>query len=138
MGFLTGKNILIVGLASNRSIAWGVAQAMQRQGANLAFTYQNDKLKGRVEKMAEELGSSIIAPLDVSNDDEINAVFSELEKHWDGLDGIVHSVAFAPREALEGRYIDSVTREAHAMAHDISAYSFAALAKAGYPMMKDR
>lgn len=138
MGFLQGKRILIVGLASNRSIAWGIAQAMHREGADLAFTYQNEKLKGRVEKMAAQCDSTITTECDVSSDDQIDNVFDTLAQHWDGLDGIVHSVAFAPREALEGSYIDSVTRENFRIAHDISAYSFAALAKAGKPMMEGR
>ncbi|HSH30906.1 MAG TPA: enoyl-ACP reductase [Thiohalobacter sp.] len=138
MGFLAGKRALIVGLASNRSIAWGIAQAMQREGAELALTYQNDKLQGRVEKMAGELGARITLPLDVSSDEQIDNVFTELGKHWDGLDILVHSVAFAPREALEGAYVDSVTRENFAAAHDISSYSFAALAKAARPLMSGR
>lgn len=138
MGFLSGKRALIVGLASNRSIAWGIAQAMHREGAELAFSYQNDKLKPRVEKMATELGSSITLPCDVSNDSEIEALFTGLQQHWDGLDIIVHSVAFAPGEALEGRFIDGVTRDNFRIAHDISSYSFTALAKAGYPLLKGR
>jgi len=138
MGFLRGKRILIVGLASNRSIAWGIARAMNREGAELAFTYQNEKLKGRVEKLAAECGSSITTECDVSRDDQIDAVFDHLATQWDGLDSIVHSVAFAPREALEGSYVDSVTRESFAIAHDISSYSFAALAKAGRKMMAGR
>ena len=138
MGFLAGKRALIVGLASNRSIAWGIARAMQREGAELAFTYQNEKLKPRVEKMAGELGSDIVLPCDVASDPQIEAVFEGLAGHWDGLDIIVHSVAYAPREALEGSYIDGVTRENFAVAHDISSYSFAALAKAGRAMMQGR
>ena len=138
MGFLAGKRALIVGLASNRSIAWGIARAMQREGAELAFTYQNEKLKPRVEKMAGELGSDIVLPCDVASDPQIEAVFEGLAGHWDGLDIIVHSVAYAPREALEGSYIDGVTRENFAIAHDISSYSFAALAKAGCAMMQGR
>lgn len=138
MGFLAGKRALIVGLASNRSIAWGIARAMRREGAELAFTYQNDKLKARVEKMAAECDSSLCLPCDVSSDAQIDAVFTGLKSHWDGLDIIVHSVAFAPKEALQGSYIDGVTRENFALAHDISAYSFAALAKAGRDMMAGR
>lgn len=138
MGFLTNKRALIVGIASDRSIAYGIAAAMHREGAELAFTYQTDKLKPRVEKFAAEFGSSIVLPLDVANDGEIDNVFAELGKHWDGLDIIVHSVAFAPREELEGSYVDNVTRAGFAMAQDISAYSFVALAKAGRPMMKGR
>lgn len=138
MGFMQGKRVLIVGLASNRSIAWGIAQAMHREGAELAFSYQNEKLKGRVEEMAAELGSSITMELDVANDAHIDNVFVELAKHWDGLDCIVHSVAFAPREALDGDYVDATTRENFAIAHDISSYSFTALAKAGRKMMAGR
>lgn len=138
MGFLANKKILVVGIASDRSIAWGTAEAMYREGAQLAFTYQNDKLKKRVEAAAAEMGSDIVLPLDVGDDAQIQGVFEELGKHWDGLDGIVHSVAFAPRDHLEGGYLDNLTREGFAMAHDISAYSFAALAKAGRPMMQGR
>ena len=138
MGFLQGKRALIVGLASNRSIAWGIAKAMKEQGAELAFTYQTEKLKGRVEKMAGELGSDIVLPLDVAHDDQIEAVFNELGKSWDGLDSIIHSVAFAPKEELEGAYLDSVTRAGFNMAHEISSYSFTALAKAGRSMMAGR
>lgn len=138
MGFMQGKRVLIVGLASNRSIAWGIAQAMHREGAELAFTYQNDKLKSRVEEMAAECGSNIVVECDVSYDDHIQNVFVELGKQWDGLDSIVHSVAFAPREALDGDYVEATTRDNFRVAHDISSYSFTALAKAGRPMMKGR
>ena len=136
MGFLSGKRALIAGLASKRSIAWGIAEAMHREGAELAFTYQNDKLRERVEKMAAELGSDICMPLDVSRDSDIDAAFSSLRKSWDKLDIIVHSVGFAPRECLAGTYIESVTREGFQIAHDISAYSFVALAKAGLDMLR--
>lgn len=138
MGFLNGKRALIVGVASNRSIAWGIAQAMRREGAELAFTYQGEKLKSRVEEMATECGSSLYFPCDVGDDAQIDTLMTGLGKHWDGLDILVHSVAFAPREQLEGRFVDSVTREGFRMAHDISAYSFVALAKAAYPLMKGR
>jgi enoyl-[acyl-carrier protein] reductase I len=138
MGLLQDKRILITGVASTRSIAWGTALAMHREGAQLAFTYQTEKLKGRVEKMAAELGSEIVLPLDVASDQEIESLFQALSKVWDGLDGIVHSIGFAPREELEGSYIDAVTREGFAIAHDISSYSFAALAKAGRTMMQGR
>jgi enoyl-[acyl-carrier protein] reductase I len=138
MGFLQGKRALIVGLASNRSIAWGIAQAMHREGAELAFTYQNEKLEDRVAKMAAELDSEIIVPCDVSSDDEIATVFDKLDNYWDGLDIIVHSVAFAPRNELEGDYLDSVTRDGFRTAHEISSFSFAALAKAGRNMMEGR
>jgi enoyl-[acyl-carrier protein] reductase I len=138
MGFLTGKRALIVGLASNRSIAWGIAQAMHREGAELAFSYQTEKLRPRVEKMAAECGSAITMPCDVGSDAQIDAVFETLQQHWDGLDIIVHSVAYAPQEALTGTYLDSVTRENFLSAHDISSYSFAALAKGGKSLMQGR
>jgi len=138
MGFLQDKRILIVGVASDRSIASGVADAMAREGAQLAFTYQTDKLKKRVNNIAERCNSNIVLPLDVSSDDQITDVFKELGKEWDGLDGIIHSVGFAPREQLEGSYVDAVTREGFAIAHDISSYSFAALAKGGKEMMEGR
>ena len=138
MGFLEGKRALIVGVASPRSIAWGIAEAMHEQGAELAYTYQNEKLKTRVEKIAGITDSNIVIPCDVASDDEIENVFTELAKHWDGFDILVHSVGFAPREQLEGDYLDAVTREGFQIAHDISSYSFAALAKAGLPMMEGR
>jgi enoyl-[acyl-carrier protein] reductase I len=138
MGFLRDKRVLIVGVASNRSIAWGTAQAMAREGAQLAFTYQSDKLQKRVEDLAAELGSNLVLPCDVASDAQIEAVFQTLGQQWDGLDCIVHSVAFAPRDQLEGSYIDAVTREGFATAHDISSYSFAALAKAGRTLMQGR
>jgi enoyl-[acyl-carrier protein] reductase I len=138
MGFLTGKRALIVGLLSNRSIAYGIAQAMKREGAELAFTYQIEKFQDRVTKLAAEFGSDIVLPCDVSDDAQIDALFQDLGKRWDGLDIIVHSVAFVPRAALDGDYLDCVTRENFRIAHDVSSYSFAALAKAGLPMMLGR
>jgi enoyl-[acyl-carrier protein] reductase I len=138
MGFLSGKRVLIAGVASNRSIAWGIAQAMHREGAELAFTYPNDKMKPRVDKLAAELGSTIVLPCDVSTDEEITNLFSELGETWDGLDVLVHSIAFAPREELEGLYLDAVTREGFNIAHEISSYSFAAMAKAAIPLMEGR
>jgi len=138
MGFLAGKRALIVGIASPRSIAWGIAEAMHDQGAELAFTYQNDKLLERVAKIAGQTGSDIVIPCDVVSDEAINQVFTELKKHWDRYDILVHSVGFAPREQLEGDYMDVITREGFRVAHDISSYSFAALAKAGLPMMEGR
>lgn len=138
MGILSGKKFLIVGLASNRSIAWGCAQAMHKQGAELAFTYQTEKLKSRVEDMAAELGSKIVMPLDVTNDEQMTDVFAELNNQWDGLDGFLHGVAFAPKEALEGDFIDNLTREAFALSHDISAYSYIAMAKHARPLMQGR
>ncbi|MEL7448870.1 MAG: enoyl-ACP reductase [Pseudomonadota bacterium] len=137
MGFLTGRRALIVGLASQRSIAWGIAQAMHREGAELAFTYQNEKLRGRVETMAGELGSSICLPLDVASDEQIDACFEALGEQWDSLDGLIHSVGFAPRDQLTGGFVDSTTREGFQIAHDISAYSFVALAKAARPMLTE-
>jgi enoyl-[acyl-carrier protein] reductase I len=138
MGFLAGKRALIVGVASERSIAWGVARAMHREGAQLAYTYQSDKLRARVEKFASQTDSDIVLPCDVGSDEQIDSVFSELDNFWDGLDIIVHSVAFAPREELEGLFLDSVTREGFRTAHEISSYSFAALARAGRTMMQGR
>ena len=138
MGFLAGKRALIVGLASNRSIAWGIAQAFAREGAELAFTYQTDKLKPRVEDMAARLGSDIVCPLDVAEDEQIDSAFEHIGDRWDGLDIIVHSVGFAPRDQLSGRYVDVVNREGYRIAHEISAYSFAALARAGRPLMAGR
>ncbi len=138
MGFLAGKKILITGLISNRSIAYGIAGACRREGAELAFTYQGDRARDRVVEFAKEFGSGIALPCDVSSDDEIAAVFSELSKKWDGLDGLVHSIAFAPKQALAGSYLEAVTRENFRIAHDISSYSFAALAKAALPMMEGR
>jgi len=138
MGFMAGKRALIVGLASKRSIAWGISQAMAREGAELAFTYQTDKLKPRVEKMAAEVGSSLIFPMDVAYDEQIDAAFAGVGDAWDGLDIVVHSVGYAPREELAGGFVDSTTREGFRIAHDISAYSFVALAKAAKPLLKGR
>jgi len=138
MGFLAGKRALIVGLASNRSIAWGIARAFHREGAELACTYQNERLRPRVEKMAAELGSNLTCPLDVAEDEQIEATFDYLGDHWDGLDIIIHCVGFAPRDQIAGRYVDVVSREGYRVAHEISAYSFAALARAGRPMMEGR
>lgn len=136
MGFLTGKKALIVGVASNRSIAYGIAKAMHREGAKLAFSYPNDKLKPRVEKFAAEFDSDIVLPCDVAIDDDITGLFDELNKTWDSLDALVHSVAFAPREALDGDYLKNLDREAFHIAHDISSYSLSAMAKAARPMMQ--
>ncbi|MGN6153841.1 MAG: enoyl-ACP reductase FabI [Lysobacteraceae bacterium] len=138
MGFLQGKRALITGIASERSIATGIAEAMHREGAELAFTYQNDKLKSRVESAAAEYGSNIVLPLDVADDAQIAACFEALGRHWDGFDILIHAIAFAPREAISGQYLDGLTRENFAMAHDISSYSLAAMAKAARPMMTGR
>ncbi len=137
MGFMNGKRALITGVASTRSIAYGIAEAMHREGAELAFTYQGDKLKPRVEEFANTLGSKIVLPCDVAEDSQIEAMYGELRKHWDQFDVLVHSIGFAPRELLQGGYLDSVTREGFKIAHDISAYSFAALAKAALPMLRE-
>ncbi|QOW23940.1 enoyl-ACP reductase [Lysobacter sp. H23M47] len=138
MGFLQGKRALITGIASDRSIASGIAEAMHREGAELAFTYLNDKLKPRVEKAAAALGSDIVLPLDVSSDAQIADCFDQLGKHWDGFDILVHAIAFAPREAIEGEFLDGLTRENWAVAHDVSAYSLAAISKAARPLMAGR
>ena len=137
MGFLSGKKVLIVGIASNRSIAYGIAQAMHREGAELAFSYANDKLQPRVEKFAAEFDSDIVLPCDVADDDEITSLFEQLGTHWGKLDVLVHSVAFAPREALAGDYLENLDREGFRIAHDISSYSLAAMAKAARPMMQN-
>jgi len=138
MGFLAGKRAVIIGLASNRSIAYGIASAMHREGAELAFGYQTEKLEARVTKMAGALGSDIVLPLDVGEDSQIDAFFDGIGSRWDGFDILVHSVAFAPADQLDGRYVDAVNREGFRIAHDISSYSLAALAKKAEPAMKDR
>jgi len=135
MGFLSGKKALVIGVASKRSIAWGIAEAMRREGAELAFTYQNDRLKDRVTDLAAECDSNLVFPCDVEQDEQITAVFDDLKQQWNSLDALIHAVAFAPREQLEGDYLESVTRDGFRIAHDISSYSFAALAKAARPML---
>lgn len=139
MGLLDNKHALIVGLASDRSIAYGIAEAMHREGATLAFAYQGEKLKERVTKMAKnDFKSDLVFPCDVSSDDEIGNLFKELGKHWDSLDILVHSVAYAPADQLQGDFLENVNREGFRIAHDISSYSLAALAKAAFPLMKGR
>lgn len=140
MGFLAGKRVLIVGVASKLSIASGIAAAMHREGAELAFTYQNEKLKGRVEEFATDWGSSadLCFPCDVANDAEIDAVFAALSTHWSHLDAIVHSVGYAPGDQLDGDFTAVTTRDGFRIAHDISAYSLVALAKAGRNLMQGR
>ena len=138
MGILSGKKILITGIASERSIAAGIADAMHEQGAELAFTYMNDKLKSRVEKVAARCGSDIILPLDVASDEQIKDCFAELGKKWEKFDGFVHAIAFAPAGQLGGDYLDAVTREGFQVAHDISSYSFAAMAKEARPMLNPK
>ena len=138
MGFLHGKRALITGVLNQRSIAYGIASAMHREGAQLAFTYVNDKLKSRVDEAAASFGSSLVLPCDVGSDEQITQLFTDLGKHWDGLDIVVHSIGFAPGEALSGEFLDGLTRENFKIAHDISVYSFPALAKAARPLMKGR
>ncbi len=138
MGFLSEKRILITGLLSNRSIAYGVAKACHREGAALAFTYQNERFKDRVTGMAADFGSTLVFPCDVASDEEIAKLFADLGSAWDGLDGLVHSIAYAPREAIEGDFLEGISREAFRTAHEVSSYSFAALAKAALPMMQGR
>jgi enoyl-[acyl-carrier protein] reductase I len=138
MGFLDGKRILVTGLISNRSIAWGIARAAKREGAELAFTYQNERFKDRVTEMARELGSDTVFACDVASDDEIAALQSGLAARWDRMDGLVHAIAYAPREAIAGDFLDGMSREAFRIAHDVSAYSFPALAKAFAPLMEGR
>ncbi|MBI4193769.1 MAG: SDR family oxidoreductase [Betaproteobacteria bacterium] len=138
MGFLQDKKILVTGLLSNRSIAYGIARAANREGASLAFTYQNGDLRERAARLTREFGSVPLLRCDVSSDEDIGALFERLGKEWGGLDGIVHSIAYAPREALKGELLEGLTREAFRIAHDVSAYSFAALAKAGLPLMEGR
>jgi enoyl-[acyl-carrier protein] reductase I len=136
--FLAGKKILITGVLSNRSIAYGVAKACEREGATLAFTYVNEELKDRVARIAAEFGSVPVLPCDVARDDDIDALFASLAREWGGLDGLLHSIAFAPRESLAGDFLEGMSRSAFATAHDISSYSFAALAKGARGLMRGR
>jgi enoyl-[acyl-carrier protein] reductase I len=138
MGFLADKKVLITGMLSNRSIAYGIAKAMKREGASLAFTYQGDGVKDRVLALAAEFGSDLIFACDVTSDEQIDQLYADLGKRWEGLDGLVHSIAFAPREALSGDFLDALTRDAFRTAHDISSYSFSALAKGARALMQGR
>ncbi len=138
MGFLANKRILITGMLSSRSIAYGIAQAMRREGAELAFTYQGERILERVRALALEFDSELLFPCDVASDAEINQLFADLGQHWDKFDGFVHAIAYAPRESLAGEFLDGFSREAFHMAHDISAYSFPAMAKAALPMLEGR
>ncbi len=138
MGFLAGKNVLVTGLLSNRSIAYGIAKAAQREGARLAFTYAGDGIKERVEKLAQEFDCDIVLPCDVASDEQIAQLFAQLGKRWSDLHALVHSIAFAPREALAGDYVEGISRESFRIAHDISAYSLGALAQAALPLMTGR
>ena len=138
MGFLAGKRALIVGVATDRSIAWGIAQAMHREGAELAFSYPNDRMKERVEPLAHSLGSKLTMPLDVTVDGQIDASIDLLKREWGQLDIVIHAVAFAPGEALKGGFVESTSREAFRIAHDVSSYSFTALARGAAPLMAGR
>lgn len=138
MPLLQNKRALIIGVASTRSIAYGIAQAMHREGAELALTYQTEKLQSRVKEMAEEFSSDIVLPCDASSDHEITTLFDQLAKHWDKFDILVHSIAFAPADQLEGDYLDCLNREGFKIAHEVSSYSLAGLVKAAYPMMEGR
>jgi enoyl-[acyl-carrier protein] reductase I len=138
MGFLADRKILITGVLSNRSIAYGIARACQREGATLAFTYVNDDLKERVVRLAADFGTPPVLPCDVSRDEDVDALFATLRSEWGSLDGLLHSIAFAPREALSGDFLNAISRAAFATAHDISSYSFAALAKGARPLMQER
>ncbi len=136
MGFLSGKKALIIGLASKRSIAYGIAKALHEQGASLAFTYQNERLQLRVEEMANEFNSTFTCPCDVAQDEDITNLFTQLRKHWDNFDILIHSVAYAPQDQISGDFVDHASREGFKIAHDISVYSLVALAKAALPMME--
>ena len=138
MGFLADRRILITGVLSNRSIAYGVARACKREGATLAFTYVNDELKERVVKLAADFGPSPVLRCDVAHDDQIEALFASLSAEWGGLDGMLHSIAFAPREALAGDFLNGMSRAAFNTAHDISSYSLAGLARGARPLMQGR
>ena len=138
MGMLSGKRALIVGVATDRSIAWGIAQAFHQQGATLAFSYANDRFRERVEPLAASIGSTLLMPLDVSEDVQIEQAFARLKSEWGSLDILVHAVAFAPREALEGSFTANTSREAFRIAHDVSSYSLTALTRAATPLMAGR
>ena len=136
MGFLAGKRLLLTGLLSNRSIAYGIARACRREGAELAFSYQGERFKERITEFAREFGSELVFDCDVADDAQIAALFEQLGRSWPQFDGFVHSIGFAPREAIAGDFLDGLSREAFRIAHDISAYSFPALAKAALPMLR--
>ena len=138
MGFLADKKILLTGLLSKHSIAYGIAKACHREGAQLAFTYQSERFEERIKKFAAEFGSDVVIQLDVASDEQIDNAFAALRQHWDGLDGLVHSIAYAPTEAIEGDFLNGMSREAFRIAHEISSYSYPALVKAARPMMQGR
>ena len=138
MGFLTGKRFLITGVLSNRSIAYGIAKCCRDQGAELAFSYVGERFKDRITEFAAEFGSSLIFDCDVGDDAQIDKLFKDLSATWPKFDGFVHSIGFAPREAIAGNFLDGLSRENFRIAHDISAYSFPALAKAALPYLNDK
>jgi enoyl-[acyl-carrier protein] reductase I len=138
MGFLQDRRILVTGMLSNRSIAYGIARACAREGARLAFTYQGEGVRDRVVDLAREFSSDLVFACDVAEDAQVDALFRDLGARWDALDGLVHAIAFAPREALKGAFHESVSREAFRVAHDISSYSLAALARGAAPLMQGR
>ena len=135
MGFLADKRILITGLLSKHSIAYGIAKACHREGAKLAFTFQNERFQERVSKFAAEFDSTLVFPCDVAEDEQIDKLFAELATHWEGLEGLVHSIGYAPREAIEGDFLEGISRESFRIAHDISSYSYPALAKGARPLL---
>lgn len=137
MGFLTGKKLLITGVLSNRSIAYGIAKACHAQGAELAFSYVGERFKDRITEFAADFGSNLVFDCDVSDDAQINQLFQDLSAHWPTFDGFVHSIGYAPREAIAGDFLDGLSREGFQVAHDISAYSFPAMAKAALPYLND-
>jgi len=136
MGFLAGKRLLITGVLSNRSIAYGIAKACHREGAELAFSYQGERFKERITEFAAEFGSTLVFDCDVSDDAQLEALFAQLGETWPEFDGFVHSIGFAPREAIAGNFLDGLTRENFRIAHDISAYSFPAMAKLAAPRLR--
>ena len=135
MGFLADKRILVTGVLSKHSIAYGIAKACHREGAQLAFTYQNERFLERITKFAGEFDSTLVFPCDVADDAQIDKVFADLSGQWDALDGLVHAIAYAPTEAIEGDFLDGISRDAFRIAHDVSAYSYPALAKAARPLL---
>jgi enoyl-[acyl-carrier protein] reductase I len=138
MGFLSGKKILVTGVLSNRSIAYGIAKACHAQGAELAFSYVGERFKERITEFAADFNSTLIFDCDVGDDVQIEKLFVDLATHWPQFDGFVHSIGFAPREAIAGNFLEGLSREAFKIAHDISAYSFPAMAKAALPYLRDK
>jgi len=138
MGFLSGKKLLITGVLSNRSIAYGIAKACHAQGAELAFSYVGERFKDRITEFAADFGSQLVFDCDVGDDAQIARLFADLSAHWPKFDGFVHAIGYAPREAIAGDFLDGLSREAFRIAHDISAYSFPAMAKAAAPMLNDK